>query len=197
MKILSKEEIRRGEAQERFAAIQRQALVDEIRNKEATLSFDGVVDSLNADLQQGRRVHVSTVMQRLQKMNPSLLFEPSKQYPEKMGIYVIENRPDETGTPRAQLRFICGMENGWMPEFTIAQAEETRLPDPDFDPTKDVMETADDGWLNVSEYKDETRGWRNVLFRLIQARLIDEAQAERHFNISQGRSSEKWKGLLN
>lgn len=198
-KILSREEIRRGEAKERFAAIQREALQEHIRSKEQTLKIDTDVDSTNREQQEGRKLHVSTVIHRLRQINPNLMFEVSKNYPNLMGIYVIENRPDEQGRMTPQLRHVCGMENGMMPEFTVTipAKEKTRVPDPDFDGHAEQMKSPEDGWLEVAEYDDEVRGWRNVLFRLIQQKLITEAQAEKHFNVSQGRSSGKWKGLLN
>lgn len=114
-------------------------------------------------------------------MNPDFLFEIATGDKSKMGVYVVENRPE--GVTK---RFICGMEAGYMPEFSVQHTEEKRIPDP----------YNDGNWLTVKSFVRETRGWRTVLARLLREKLITMPQIDAFFNPAYGRDSERWQQVV-
>ena len=144
-----------------------------LRDFETTAPDNGR-STTSLEQQLGRPLTSRQVIDRLKRMNPRLHFEPSLSDSTKMGIYL----PVE-----GSKRFICGMERGYMPEFSVRHAEEVEIPSPDLDGTK----------KKVNRIVRETRGWRTVLARLIRAGLVRIPDCERNFNFSH--DSANWKGL--
>lgn len=130
---------------------------------------DRTVTSLEAQL--GKPMTSQQVIERLKRINSRLHFEISLADPTKMGIYLVG--------PSKQ--FICGMERGFMPEFSVRHSEEIEMPSPDLDGTK----------KKVKRITRETRGWRTVLLRLMKARIITISDVYAHFALS--RDSKNWK----
>lgn len=157
-------------------------------NKDATTKAlniarpDGGVDVTKLEAQVGRPMHANQIKKILKGINPRFHFEESFKDHTKVGIYIIDNRKNPLTGKEGYKRFICGMESGFMPEFTVEHVGYENRPSPD-DPAVSVR---------VPIHKDETRGWRKVIAKLLHERLLTQQQAEKHFKISQGRSSEKW-----
>lgn len=149
---------------------------------EVTFRPDGEADRLNPEQQLGRPLHVSDLIEKLHRMNPSLIFEVSVKDPTKYGAY-IERRGNylKTGLPGTFKQLVAGMENGWMPEFSVmAPRMEER-------PTEDGrIEEA------IKHAYEQKRGWRTVLAKVLALNLITEAQIETEFAVSEGRSSQLW-----
>lgn len=172
------------ERRERAADTRKERLIDEI-NRSSVYANDGIPAN-NTQAQTGRPLFAAVLEKRLLSLNPNFIFEVAIQDSTKKGIYVPQTRRDEAGFVYPEKRFVCGYENGIMPEFSIIHTRDKKLPDPN-DPQ---------GWVTVQEPYRETRGWRTVLLRLIRERLITEAGADKAFQVSLGRSSERWqKGL--
>ena len=145
------------------------------KQHEAVAGRDGDFLTTDASAQLGRPLTRKVLIERLSKMNPNLVFEQSRNYPEIGAVYVLDptanlTDPDERCRGR---RFIVGMEwTGLSPEFTTRKIEPDR-------------------WGNP-QMKGQIRGWRTVLSRLIHERLIGIAAAERVFSIARGRASQRW-----
>lgn len=152
----------------------RRNLREQYERDSATTSPDGGHAVTSLEQQLGRPMTSQQVIQRLEKLNPYLHFEVSISDPTKMGIYRL--------SPEGK-RFICGMERGFMPEFSVRHGEDIEMPSPDLDGTKKT----------VRRITRETRGWRTVLARLVRAGLLRVPDIERTFAFS--RDSKNWKEL--
>jgi hypothetical protein len=175
---LSPEKRQRIETQKKSRAMDQENLVAAIKRMEATVPDDGGVSTSSVE-QWGRPLHCSQVMQVLRRVNPALHFEESSW--GIMGIYHLRNVNGEQVK-----RFICGMERGMMPEFSIRHRITEKVPDP----------TVPGHWLDVPKFEKETRGWRTVLARLLRVGLISLPAIERAFAPSRGRSSQTWQGAV-
>ena len=150
------------------------------KQHEAIAGTDGGFLTTDASAQLGSPLTRSVLIKRLSKMNPNLIFEQSKNYPNIGAIYVADptanlDDPDERCRGR---RHIVGMEwTGLSPEFTTRKVEL-------------------DEWGNP-QMKGQIRGWRTILVRLIHERLITIPDAERVFSISRGRASQRWYEEIN
>lgn len=96
----------------------------------------------------GVKLHSDLIMQRLMRLNKNLWFEVANADKNRYGIYLLD--PGATGGRQ----FICGLPRGMVREYTV------------------VDEDAETG-----EVTRITPGWRNVLARLVRARLISEPRA--------------------
>ena len=164
-------------AQERMRSLLR----SDIRNKEVTTANDGELCTTSLDQQLGTPLSSAQVIERLKKMNASLVFEVAIASPDKMGVYVIENAPDPVTNISPRKRYVTGMMRAFMPERTVRHVKQERV-------------LGDDGqWKTVEVYKTETRGWRRVLSDLLRQRLITTGQIERYF--PPNLDSQAWKNL--
>lgn len=154
--------------------ISRQRLLEDL--EKSVESEDGIIDTSDSGAQMGRPLPASTIQRWLTYCNPSLVFEVSKSDRSKTGIYHIEG---------GEKRFVCGMESGVSPEFSIRHMKDKQIPDPN-----NPLE-----WLTIKTFYRETRGWRTILARLLREGLITEPALEKYFQVSRGRSSEKWQTL--
>lgn len=158
---------------ERTRALSDEALLRELEQNAHAVSADGEIDTTSSEAQVGRATTSQEMEKRLVRCNNRLYFEVSRGDPSKVGIYHIEDR---------RLRHVCGMENGWMPEFSIRHFQEIRLPSP----------SIEGEWITRRTFTKETRGWRTVLARLLREKLITSSQIEAGWKVSRGRTSEKW-----
>lgn len=145
------------------------------KQKDAVEGLDGGISTTDSLAQIGRPLSRQELISRLSKMNPNLVFEQAKNYPEMGAIYHrdgVSNMEDLDHNCRGR-RHIVGMEwTSISPEFTTRKL------------TKDK-------W-GKSQMSGQIRGWRTILARLIKERLISVVQAENGFKIAQGRNSQKW-----
>lgn len=141
----------------------------EVRNAE-TLADDAGRKVTDRE-QAGRWLSPLKFKKALKHLNPKLSFEVAHADPSKTGIYFCDGVSNE-GTLYHGLRFICGMESGYSPEFSIRLEKNGAM-------TKEV------------------RGWRTVLATLIRARLIEKYEAETLFKVHFGRESENWQKFVN
>lgn len=171
----------RKETQEKSRFIDKENLKDEAKRASSTVApIDGIKPS-NVLAQMGRPLTSQVVQKKLKEMNPAFYFEISIADKTKTGIYLIENKNGE-----AQKRFICGMESGVMPEFSIKHEKFFRQPDP----------STPGNWLNVPVLSSETRGWRTVLARLYRERLITAPQITAFFAPEAGQSRQAWQQAI-
>jgi hypothetical protein len=156
--------------------------------RDITTAPDAGRDTMNPEAQFGRKMHSSSIIRKLKKMNGSLMFEVSKSDPTRMGVYAfngVSNMLDPNPKYRGYA-MVCGMESGESPEFSIRKAKKSKqlITDADGNVT---------GSDYVYEFVGEVRGWRTVLARLIRFGIIDLSAAEKEFKINQGPDSKNWK----
>ena len=136
--------------------------------------------------QLGHMMHGDEVRKKLLKLNGFLRFIVAKADPTRVGIYVIDsaaNRDDPDHTLRG-LRFVCGMEKDFCPEFSVRFTREEKF----WNDQKDAEDTR-------KVFAGEMRGWRTVLARLIRQRLISYPGAIRAFGSTS--ISKNWHLLTN
>lgn len=177
---------RRIETSRRKRHFVREATATYIQKKETTVAADGGLCVSNLAEQLGLPLAGTEIERRLRLMNPRLIFEASLRYPDRMGIYIEEQPAGVLYLDAAvQKRMIVAMPIGMMPERTVKHVKRTRVPDPDIR----------GHWQEVEEFAGETRGWRTVLIRLLQAGLIQRWQVDRHFPANE--KSKFWHQLVN
>ena len=187
-KILSPAEIHAGENQEQQRAEMRARIEREIRTHASLLRPDGSADVTDPEQQAGRRLPRRMVIQRIQKMNPNLVYEQATNYPDRGGIYFNGARENiVTGEMEQGHWFICGIPHDMVNEFDLRYA----VPDTIVDPTVAFHEQ------HIQKADQRDRGWRSVLLVLVKNGLIELARAEELFHIGQGRSSRNWQEAVN
>lgn len=143
----------------------------EAQNKEVTVAMDGDICTTSLEQQLGNPLSTTELLRRVKLMNPDLIFEQSIRFPDRVGIYVQEKRPHVLKLDAAMdKRMIVAMQMGVMPERTVRHVKKTKVPSAD-----------NAGWQEVEEFAGQTRGWRMVLLRLLQERLITPSQIDRYF----------------
>lgn len=146
---------------------------------------DGNRPTTSFEAQLGRPLSRLQFEQRLKKCNPNLFTEVSNGFPDKAGIYVMDSLPDEIGVLRKQKRFVTGIMNGFMPEFSVRHTEMEEIPNP-----------SSPGEMTKREkFTGETRGWRTALATLIRSGLLDSGSTTREFEINNGQESRNWQAL--
>ncbi len=144
------------------------------------------MDITNTEARMGRPMSAWSFQQKLSRIG-AFYFEHAKNDHSKMGIYIpISNVNDPSLYYKGNLMFVCGMESGVMPEFSIMEAEVKLIPDA----------TAIGGHRPQTTMAKEVRGWRTVLAMLLKKRIITAHDVEKHFQISLGRDSSRWQQLL-
>lgn len=155
----------------------REALLQKLEREAAAADvLDGDTDTNLLAAQLGRPLTSQQLEQRLRKCNPDLMIERSIADATKSGVYCVRD---------GEKRFICGMEAGYMPEFSVRHVTTEEIPDPDIE----------GHWIKRKKFTGETRGWRTVLARLLRAGHLQPGEIERWFEISKGRSSQRWQIL--
>ncbi len=187
-KILSTDEIRRGECIEQTQAESVDRAKQDIQREEYLLRPDGDSDVTDVEAQAGRRLTRSEIVTRLQRLNPGLRYHQSKNWPKQGGIYFVGNRHDDVAhTTQYGEFFICGIPHDVVNEFSVTLTEPAIMPDP----------TVAMHWRTTRKVSQHEPGWRLILLRLLQAGLLSPAGIDREFHITQGRSSQRWKEAVN
>lgn len=166
---------------EKAADLRARILAEEIESNQITVAPDNGVDITNALAQMGRPMTAETVIAKLKRCNNSLRFERSKNFPDLIGIYILDKDGRHT-IDGEHVRHMMGMEARTMPEFTVIHETTKDIPDPD-NPGQ---------WKEVKTYAGQTRGWRTLLVRLLHAKLINRLDVEKHFGWIPSRDSERW-----
>ena len=151
----------------KFDHFKSQEIIREAFNekREAGAFVDGDIPQNSAEAQVGKPLNSNEVEKRLKRLNSDLLFEVSMADEGKVGIYVLDEQAKE------KRRFVCGMERGWMPEWTVTRYEIERR----------LVESFPPKYENFKVYKGEKRGWRKVISRLITMKLISKVGADKVF----------------
>jgi hypothetical protein len=127
----------------------------------------------NEDRQKGRVFTATGFMRKLRKLNRDLVLVP---HPHQEGI---GNLYLEVGDQRVHL-FPC--QSDWMPEWSVMGRGEVRRPD-------DIARP-EGFWSKIPvPWREVRRGWRTVLARLVQKRLVSLEAAEREFGAPTDRES--------
>lgn len=134
------------------------------------------------EAQMGRPLSRTQFEQRLKKCNPNLFTEVSTAFPDKAGIYTVTGLPDELGVIRRQKKFITGIMNGFMPEFSVRHVEMEEVPNP----------SNPGGMTKREKFVGETRGWRTALATLIRSGYTDSESVRKHFATDKGQQSRNW-----
>lgn len=151
-------------------------------NNFVTHAPDGNRPTTNLEAQLGRPLSRIQFEQRLKLCNPNLFTEVSKAFPDKAGIYAAINLPDEQGIVRRQKKFITGIMNGFMPEFSVRHVEMEEVPNPS-NPNE---------MTKREKFVGETRGWRTALATLIRSGFLGKESATKHFDLNKGQESRNW-----
>lgn len=155
------------EAQEKTRGM----VADQKAKDAITVAEDAGRDTTDAEQQAGRPLTCLEIQKRLRSLNPAFSFQRAIADPSKVGIY-IQDPTANLGTLYAGIRFICGMESGISPEFSIRQSDGTKI-------------------------TGEIRGWRTVLATLINKRFIEKYATENAFAIHFGKESANWNKFTN
>lgn len=137
------------------------------RTRDAFMDKEGRRKAASADMVEGGlELHSDVIMRRLMKLNKNLYFEVANADKNRYGIYLLD--------PGAEVgrQFICGMPRGICREYTTYREDPT---------TGDV--------------RDIVPGWRTVLARLVQKRLISEPRAIVMFG-TPAVTSKRWQRAL-
>lgn len=162
---------------------------DHIRKETDPMTPDGGMLVTDSEQRMGRPLHHKDLQRKLRKINRNFHFETSLSDSTKIGIYLIvpSDSFQDVKKHRGNLVFITGMGAGLMPEFSIIECEVKGIPDPE----------SSDGMKWVNSMAAEKRGWRTVLFNLLKWKLITSADLEKHFKISLGKDSDRWRQMVN
>lgn len=151
-------------------------------NNFVTHAPDGNRPTTNLEAQLGRPLTRLQFEQRLKLCNPNLFTEVSNAFPDKAGVYTVTSLPDELGVLRTQKKFVTGIMNGFMPEFSVRHVEYEEVPNP-----------ANPAEMTKREkFVGETRGWRTALAALVRSGYTDKESAMKHFDINRGPESRNW-----
>ena len=157
-------------------------LKDERQRNDVLLTPDGDFDTTNMEAQEGRKLHRSEVVRRILKLNSSLWYEQSINYPDQGGLYI-----KDMTVHGFNKRMVSSMPHGWIPEFSVPLTVPSVVPSLDLAPV----------WDAIRQVDSQIPGWRTVLIRLLKGGLITAGGVEQEFQITRGRSSQKWQQAVN
>ena len=166
---------------EKAAELRAQLLAEEIKSNEVTVAPDNGVDVTNALAQMGRPLASDAIIAKLKLCNSHLRFERSNNFPDLIGIYILDKNGRHT-IKGEKVKHLMGMEARTMPEFTVIHETAKDIPDPD----------NKGQWKEVKTYAGQTRGWRTLLVRLLHAELITRGDVDKYFGWAPSRDSEFW-----
>jgi hypothetical protein len=154
-------------------------------NNFVTHAPDGNRPTTTLEAQMGRPLNRLQFEQRLKLCNSNLFTETSTAFPDKAGIYTVMDLPDELGVLRKQKKFVTGIMNGFMPEFSVRHVEYEDVPNP-----------ASPGEMTRREkFIGETRGWRTAVATLLRSGLLTYESVQKNFETQKGQESRNWKLL--
>ena len=179
-KILSPDDIKAGESREKAKADNVSNLRQDRERNDVLLKPDGDADVTNLAAQMGRRLHRSTFVQKVQKLNPNVWYEQSVRYPAQGGLYI-----EDLESPYKK-RFIVGFPHDFINEFSVPLTKPDVIPDT----------TVALHWQTIQRVDSKLPGWRAVLLKLLMEGLLFPSDIEREFKITEGRSSAKWQAAV-
>jgi hypothetical protein len=91
------------------------------------------------------------------------------------------------GFGKPDKRFLCGIPHEAIAEFDVRIVIEDKVPDPDI-----ALH-----WIKVPQLDEHIPGWRSTLLKLVKHGVINLAAAEIEFEITKGRSSQRWHDAVN
>lgn len=184
--ILSTELKKAMDRRELSRATQTEQLKTDLQNRASFVAPDGDIPITKDGAQRGRVLKTSEIVKRLKRINPALWYEVSLASPEIGGLYAIENRLDPRTNTSPWKRHICGIPAHEVWEFHRPILIEEDVPDPDLG----------EGRVRTVQVKGQIPGWRAILLRLVQEQLITLPDCEKHFQVSAGRSSQRWQTAI-
>ncbi len=161
------------------------ALQQQYQNDLACLAPDGDVDITDAAAQMGRPLMTLDFLAKLKLLNPGIGHEPSLHDPANRWVLFFDKWVRNEALGWVEERTYIGIEYPIMPEFTQALWKWESMANPD----------GSAEWKKFKKFTDQFRGWRKPLERLIKYGVIEQTRTEQLFQISLGRSSEKWQAL--
>jgi hypothetical protein len=171
-------------------ASRQENLLKEIWSNSITVKDDAGWDTSNLLSQMGRPMSSVEVERRLKLICPRIIFERSLSDDSKVGLYIETDEKNAAGGWQKRKTFLCGMESGILPEFSVLHKTKKQIANPElFGKEK---RTRDIDWLNVDTVASETRGWRTVLVRLMHLGIITRGDVQKHFAWTPSRDSAKW-----
>ena len=165
----------------------KQRLKDKIAAAESHVAPDAGRDVTDADQQLGRRLARAEVVRRLQMLNPNLLYDQSKNWPEFGGLYFDDPTIDPLTVKPVGKRHLCGIPHELVAEFDVRLVINEQIPDP----------ATALAWVTVPKLEGHIPGWRSTILKLVKAGLINLTAAELVFEIGQGKTSERWQKAVN
>ena len=178
----------RQNRKESHAEFRARALANDILSNQVTVKDDNGTDVTDALAQMGRPLTSEAITTKLKKCNAHLRFERAINFPDLMGIYILDPQ-GRHAINGEKVKHLMGMEAGTMPEFTVIHKTQKKIANPELfgkHAGRDV------NWLEVDTYQDRTMGWRSVLVRLLHQGLITRFDVEKHFGWTPSRDSQKW-----
>lgn len=183
---------RRAAAQERAAALRRDAIIKDIQSNTVTVEEDSGRDTSNLLAQMGRPITAQEMIRRLKLCNPNLHFEISKKNSRLYGIYIDEWERTLTGGWKRERKHICGMEAGVMPEFSVRHVRKKQIANPDLFGTAEKIDRSAIHFDEIDTFAGETRGWRTVLSRLLTMGFLKRMDVELHWGWTPTVQSKNW-----
>lgn len=165
----------------------KQRLKDKIASAESHVAPDGTADVTNAAAQAGRSLLRWKFIDMLQKLNPNLMYEQSKAYPQFGGIYLDDHRTDPVTMLPVGKHQLCGIPHEAVSEFDVRIVLNEEVPDP----------ATPLNWVTVPKIDGHIPGWRSTLLKLVKWNIVNLTEAEKLFKINEGRSSQNWQMALN
>lgn len=170
---------------ERTRDLSSRAVKSDWSNAEFAHAPDGDIPTTTLAAQLGRPLSRMQFEERLKKCNSNLFVETSINFPDKAGIYMVANEPDEIGVRRPRKKFLTGIESGFMPEFSVRHTAPETIPHPD----------VPGEFITRPKFTGETRGWRTALARLVRQKAVRLPDVRVHFETHKGRQSKNWSAL--
>ena len=171
--ILPKETIQRQDKmlEQHEAGVER--LKAKIADAESHVAADAGADVTSPGQQAGRVLCRQEVVRRLQALNPNLIYEQSKEWPQFGGIYFNDRTVDPLTMKAIGKRHLCGIPHEIVSEFDIRLVLNEQVPDP----------TTVLHWRTVPKLEGHIPGYRSTILKLVKGGFISFEGAEREFTI--------------
>lgn len=143
------------------------ALAHQGREVARNLPVDGF-DPTKVHHQMGRAMSWREFVARIKRLNNALQIQDSPSAPDKVAalLYPVVVQT-ETGGTENKLQFLCAFDKAVLPEHTVLMPVYERAWDSE---KKDFVRT-----LKTTKF---TRGWREVLVRMLRAGLVRKADVD-------------------
>lgn len=129
-------------------------------------------DYRNSEARRGRLMHHSELLLRIQRMASDLYIKDGNIVGD-LALYQVFPQAQKRLEGR-DYKYLGYMPTGWLPEFSIYQ----------FDKVRDL------------KVREDQRGWRSVLLRLIKSGVLTEEQCNREFGSACGEAATVWRRTL-